>query len=96
VKAIPSEESENHEYRQPSRFCNPRGVARIELTHQMLSNLARDAIAGFRRRGTIRKGQMFDKILGYERIKRTFLRSLKSKESVHILLVGQCISIIPV
>jgi hypothetical protein len=72
----------------------PQGVARIEKTRQMLSNLARDAIAGFRRRGTIRKGQIFDKILGYEGINRAFLRSLKSKEPVHILLVGQCISII--
>jgi hypothetical protein len=53
----------------------------------MLANLPTDEIAGFRRRGTIRKGQMFDKILGYEGIKRTFLRSLKSKEPVHILAI---------
>jgi len=58
-----------------------RGVARIEMTSQMLSNLSTDAIAGFRI-GTIRKGQMFDKILGYEGIKRTSLRSLNSTELV--------------
>jgi len=31
---------------------------------------------------------MFDKIVGYEGIKRTFLRSLNTLEPVHILLVG--------
>ena len=31
---------------------------------------------------------MFDGIVGYEGIKRTFLRSLTSKEPVHILLIG--------
>jgi holliday junction DNA helicase RuvB len=31
---------------------------------------------------------MFDRIVGYDGIKRTFLRSLTSKEPVHILLVG--------
>ncbi|MGB6530044.1 MAG: ATP-binding protein [Candidatus Nitrosopolaris sp.] len=32
--------------------------------------------------------RMFDKIIGYDGIKRTFARSLDSKEPVHILLVG--------
>jgi holliday junction DNA helicase RuvB len=32
--------------------------------------------------------KMFDKIIGYNGIKRTFARSLDSKEPVHILLVG--------
>jgi holliday junction DNA helicase RuvB len=32
--------------------------------------------------------KLFDKILGYEGIKRTFVRSLASREPVHILLVG--------
>lgn len=36
----------------------------------------------------IKRGQIFEKIFGYEGIKRTFLRSLNSKEPVHILLVG--------
>jgi MoxR-like ATPase len=31
---------------------------------------------------------IFDSIIGYEGIKRTFLRSITSKEPVHILLVG--------
>ena len=30
----------------------------------------------------------FEKIIGYEGIKRTFLRSLNCKEPVHIVLVG--------
>jgi MoxR-like ATPase len=34
------------------------------------------------------KTKLFDKILGYDGIKRTFVRSLTSKEPVHILLVG--------
>jgi len=34
------------------------------------------------------KTQIFDEILGYEGIKRTFLRSLNSLVPVHILLVG--------
>ena len=32
--------------------------------------------------------QVFEKIVGYDGIKRTFLRSITSKEPVHILLVG--------
>lgn len=36
----------------------------------------------------IGKKRLFDKIVGYEGIKRTFLRSLNSEEPVHILLVG--------
>jgi holliday junction DNA helicase RuvB len=32
--------------------------------------------------------RMFDEIIGYEGIKRTFVRSLTAKEPVHILLVG--------
>jgi MoxR-like ATPase len=35
------------------------------------------------------KTQIFDSIIGYEGIKRTFLRSLNSEESVHILLTGR-------
>jgi holliday junction DNA helicase RuvB len=32
--------------------------------------------------------RIFDKIVGYDGIKRTFVRSLTSKEPVHILLIG--------
>jgi MoxR-like ATPase len=49
---------------------------------QILSNLICQIAAGRRRR------QIFYGIVGYEGIKRTFLRSLKSDEPVHILLVG--------
>ncbi|HXX95793.1 MAG TPA: hypothetical protein VEL11_01585 [Candidatus Bathyarchaeia archaeon] len=33
--------------------------------------------------------EMFDDIVGYEGIKRTFLRSFGSEEPLHILLVGE-------
>ena len=53
---------------------------------RILSNLlAGNPEISFRR--TVGKARMFDKIVGYEGIKRTFLRSLNS-EPVHILLVG--------
>jgi len=45
-------------------------------------------ILWFRRRELIGKTQIFDPIIGYEGIKRTFLRSLNCKDPVHILLVG--------
>jgi len=47
---------------------------------------SRTPVAGFKRREPI--GKIFDKIMHYEGIKRTFLRSLNSEESVHILLVS--------
>jgi Holliday junction DNA helicase RuvB len=50
----------------------------------MLSTLL---ITGYRRR-LIHKTRIFNDIIGYEGIKRTFLRSLNSKEPVHILLVS--------
>jgi len=50
----------------------------------MLSTLL---ITGYRRR-LIYKTKIFNDIIGYEGIKRTFLRSLNSKELVHILLVS--------
>ncbi|MGC2575654.1 MAG: hypothetical protein WA364_29470 [Candidatus Nitrosopolaris sp.] len=47
----------------------------------MLSNLlTRNPVHDFRR--------MFDDIIGYDGIKRTFVRSLTSEEPVHVLLVG--------
>jgi len=55
------------------------------MMHQLLSKLlsaGRASMLSKERRDT------FDKIIGYEGIKRTFLRSLNSKEPVHILLVG--------
>lgn len=54
----------------------------------MLSNLlAKNSVARFRIR-MIGNAQIFDRVVGYEGIKRTFVRSLVSKEPVHILLVG--------
>src|SRR5436190_721807 len=52
---------------------------------RMLSDLlGRNSVVSF----GVRKERMFDNILGYDGIKRTFLRSLNSIEPVHILLVG--------
>jgi Holliday junction resolvasome RuvABC ATP-dependent DNA helicase subunit len=53
---------------------------------QILSNLICQMAA--RRIRTRKTRQIFDCIVGYEGIKRTFLRSLKSDEPVHVLLVG--------
>jgi MoxR-like ATPase len=39
-------------------------------------------------RWSIVKTSTFDSVIGYEGIKRTFIRSLNSEEPVHILLVG--------
>jgi MoxR-like ATPase len=58
------------------------------MIRKMLSNLlTRNRVQGFRR-GIAENARMFDKIIGYEGIKRTFLRSLNSDEPVHVLLVG--------
>jgi MoxR-like ATPase len=46
----------------------------------------RTPVTGFKRRQP--NGKIFEKIICYEEIKRTFLRSLNSEEAVHILLVG--------
>jgi len=54
---------------------------------QMLSNL-RTSVSVLSLRSGLANAKMFDKIIGYEGIKRTFLRSLNSTEPVHILLVG--------
>jgi len=53
-----------------------------------LSNLLTSVPVLSLRSGLVANAKMFDKIVGYEGIKRTFLRSLSSKEPVHILLVG--------
>jgi hypothetical protein len=60
---------------------------RSKMIPQILSNLlARHKVVGFRQQAE--KSQIFDNIVGYGRIKRTILRSLNSREPVHILLVG--------
>jgi SpoVK/Ycf46/Vps4 family AAA+-type ATPase len=53
----------------------------IELIHWVLNLLTVETSFGTLPR-------MFDNIIGYEGIKCTFVRSLTSKEPVHILLVG--------
>jgi MoxR-like ATPase len=53
---------------------------------QILSNLIRQVATA--RIGTKRRGWVFDEVVGYEGIKRTFLRALNSDEPVHVLLVG--------
>ena len=51
------------------------------MIRQMLSSLlTRNPVHGFR--------STLDDIIGYEGIKRTFVRSLTSEEPIHILLVG--------
>jgi Holliday junction resolvasome RuvABC ATP-dependent DNA helicase subunit len=54
------------------------------MIRQILSTL----FAGNVVRPSTRQRQIFDSILGYDGIKRTFSRSLTSKEPIHILLVG--------
>jgi Holliday junction resolvasome RuvABC ATP-dependent DNA helicase subunit len=54
---------------------------------QILSNLIRQAATA--RIGTIRRGRIFDEIVGYGGIKRTFLRALNSDEPVHVLLLNE-------
>jgi Holliday junction DNA helicase RuvB len=39
-------------------------------------------------RGRLENMSIFDNVIGYKGVKRTFIRSLNSKEPVHILLVG--------
>jgi DNA replicative helicase MCM subunit Mcm2 (Cdc46/Mcm family) len=61
-----------------------KGDRRTAMVHQILSRL----FAGNVERLSTRQAQIFDSILGYDGIKRTFFRSLNSEEPVHILLVG--------
>src|SRR5215469_17046442 len=59
-----------------------KGVLIIELIRWALNLLTGD-------QPSFRTGpRIFDKIVGYDGIKRTFVRSLSSKKPVHILLVG--------
>ena len=57
------------------------------VVSRLLSNLiSMNPLPSFRQQtGNV---QVFDKIVGYDGIKRTFVRSLASKEPVPILLVG--------
>jgi len=66
---------------------NFKKVVCIDTVRKFLSNLlSANTMTSFRQQtGNI---QIFDNILGYEGIKRTFARSLNSQKPVHILLVG--------
>ena len=61
-----------------------QGYCRATTIHQILSTL----FAGNVERLSTKKARIFDSVLGYDRIKRIFSRSLISKEPVHILIVG--------
>jgi MoxR-like ATPase len=64
------------------------GVSLNKMIEQILSNLRIvNRVVEFRR-GIPENGKIFNKIIGYEGIKRTFTRSFACKEPVHILLVG--------
>jgi DNA replicative helicase MCM subunit Mcm2 (Cdc46/Mcm family) len=56
------------------------------MIRQILTNIMTRHSIG---KGIIGKEPTFCKIVGYEGIKRTFVRSLNSQEPVHILLIGQ-------
>jgi SpoVK/Ycf46/Vps4 family AAA+-type ATPase len=61
--------------------CDQSSVIRSSIT---LTSVIRRLLAT----GQIFDVQIFDKIIGYEAIKRTLVRSLNSEEPVHILLAG--------
>ena len=54
----------------------------------MIDQILSPHFAGNVERLSTKKAQIFNSVLGYDGIKRTFSRSLISKEWVHILLVG--------
>jgi MoxR-like ATPase len=54
----------------------------------MICQLLSKSLYRFGIRWSIVKTLIFDNVIGYEGIKRTFVRSLNSEEPVHILLVG--------
>jgi len=65
----------------------PNEVVRIETISRLLAKLIPGKpIFSFRQQTA--NVQVFDRIVGYDGIKRTFVRSLVSNEPVHILLVG--------
>src|SRR5215469_14372319 len=59
----------------------------ISFCHILSDLLSGDRVPKFRRE-MVGNAMIFDNILGYKGIKRTFVRSLNSKEPVHSLLVG--------
>ena len=60
-----------------------------KMIRRLLSNmLSATDLLYVHKRKRIEQIKLFDKVLGYEGIKRTFVRSLNSEEPVHLLLVG--------
>jgi Holliday junction DNA helicase RuvB len=59
------------------------------MTHKqvLLDLLGSISLTSFRNK-PLERGKIFDKMLGYDGIKRIFLRSLNFGEPVHILLIG--------
>jgi SpoVK/Ycf46/Vps4 family AAA+-type ATPase len=51
-------------------------------------NILHEKPGRFRIRGSIGNTSIFANVIGYEGIKRTFVRSLNSKEPVRLLLIG--------
>jgi Holliday junction DNA helicase RuvB len=64
------------------------GALQIEMIIRILSDLLDRKLVTVLTGEACRKSRAFDKIVGYDGIKRTFLRSVNSEEPVHILLVG--------
>ena len=60
---------------------SPKGSTSLDSIRRMMSNVLTKYLE-------IQRTQIFDRIIGYDGIKRTFFRSLNSEEPVHILLVG--------
>src|SRR5215469_9656391 len=60
---------------------SPQGPTPLDSIRRIMSNV-------FTEYREIQGTQIFDHIVGYDGVKRTFLRSLNSEEPVHILLVG--------
>ena len=70
-------------------FANKRRNGVVKMIRRLLSSVLTTIDPQFvHKREQIEKTKLFDKVLGYEGIKRTFVRSLTSEEPVHILLVG--------
>src|SRR5215469_14922679 len=72
-------------YENPSKkiryIDSPKGSTSLDSIRRMMSNVLTKYLE-------IQRTQIFDRIIGYDGIKRTFFRSLNSEEPVHILLVG--------
>ena len=69
------------DHKKIGNIDSTNGATRFDSIRQIISNLLDDYLER-------QKTQIFGHVIGYDGIKRTFLRSLNSEEPVHILLVG--------